>query len=246
MDFSDTTNKSGLVQAFERWTRMPDGTVTGTLLKQVTAMINAGFDMIMPRLLSYTDYIRWDDLNHTDKPVGTLTITSGQGDYKITEDDNSLDVLNFTAVSILTSTTATEYTALTRMTLDDPRAEEAISPSPDTTGVPTHWLENGNKIYLYPEPDYTKALGLKVFFEREQSYFASTDTTKEPGIPRPFHELLALYAALEWNMVNRSDDGNLISQLKERIETKNKDLDRLITLRNPTRNIMSNESISFR
>lgn len=246
MQFSDTTNKNGMIQKFEFWTRQPDGTVTGTLLKQVTALINSGFDRIMPFLLSYSDYIRWDDINHTDKPVGTLTMTSGQGDYKITEDDNALDILNFTNVKILASTTATEYTDLTRMTLDDSRVEEALSPSPATSGVPTHWLENGNKIYLYPEPNYTKAAGIKVFFEREQSYAVSTDTTKEFGIPKIFHELPVLYAALDWNRVNRSDDVGLIREIKEEIFKQENNLKNLISLRNPTKTVMTTAPISFR
>jgi len=85
--FSDTTGKTGAVQRFELLTRLPDGEVTGTLLKQVTVLINSGLDKTMPRLLSYSDYVRFDDPNHTDLPIGYVNIVSGQADYKITEDD---------------------------------------------------------------------------------------------------------------------------------------------------------------
>lgn len=241
MVFSDTTNKNGLLQSFEFWTRQPDGTVTGsaTLLKQITARINAGFDKVMPFLLSYSDYIRWDDTNHTDRPSGTLNVVSGQNDYTLTEDDNALDILNLTAVRIKTSSSATEFTSLTRMTLDDSRAENAILPNPTITGTPTHFLENAGTLFLYPEPNFSATAGMQIFFEREQSYFVSTDTTKEPGIPKPFHELLALHAALDWNKVNRSKERGLINDLKEEITRQQNKLFDLISLKNPVRIRMS-------
>lgn len=245
MVFNDTTNKNGLIQAFEFWTRMPDGTVTGTLLKQVTARINSAFDNIMPLLMSYTDYIRWDDTNHTDRPIGTLNLVSGQSDYTFGEDDNSLDILNITNVKILESSTDTEYVDLEKMTIDDDRMSDAMSPNPSNTGVPTHWLEVGNSIFLYPEPNYSATNGIKIFFEREQHYFSSTDTTEEAGIPKPFHELLALYASLDWNMVNRSEDVALITRIERRIFKKESELKKLIDLKNPTRSKITMAKISY-
>ena len=127
--FSDTTNKNGLIQIFEFWTRQPDGTVSGTLLKQVTARINSAFERIMPILLAYNDQIRWDDPNHTDAPIGRVNLVASQNDYKITEDDNSLDILNITHVRILPTATATAYTELSRITSDDSNIAEILSQS---------------------------------------------------------------------------------------------------------------------
>lgn len=235
MVFSDSTTKLGLIQQFEFWARLPDGTVTGTLLKQITGRINAAFDMLMPRLLSYSDQIRWDDTNHTDQPIGTVNMVSGQSDYKVTEDDNSLDILNLIALRIYESASGTEYKDLVRMFPDDERALEALAPNPSVSGTPTHFLETGNRIFLYPEPNYAATNGIQLFFEREQSRFASTDTTKEPGIPSPFHELLVLYPALDWILVNRAKEVALITRLEARIARKERDLDDMISLRNPTK-----------
>ena len=238
MVFSDTTAKDGLIQSFEFWTRMPDGTVTGTFLKQITGRINAAFDMLMPRLLSYSDQIRWDDVNHTDQPIGTTNLVSGQADYKITEDENSLDILNLIAVRIYDSASGTEYKKIERMLPDDERVLDALSPNPSITGIPTHFLESGNKYFLYPEPNYAATNGIQLFFEREQSYFISTDTTKEPGIPKPFHELLVLYPALDWSIIYRSKEAALITRIEARIAKKEGELDDMISLRNPTRSRM--------
>lgn len=189
----------------------------------------------MPRLLSYIDTLRWDDINHTDQPIGTTNLVSGQADYKITEDDNSLDILNFIAVRVLESAAGVEYKTLNRLYPDDERYLDALSPNPSVSGVPTHFVESGNRIYLYPEPSYAATNGIKFVFEREQSYFISTDTTKEAGIPKPFHELLVLYPALDWVLVNRAKEAALITRLEARITKKEEDLDEMISLRNPSK-----------
>jgi hypothetical protein len=232
--FSNTTDKNGLIQKFEFWARLPDGEVTGTLLKQVTDRINAAFENIMPILLSYSDFIRWDDYNHSDEPIGYVNIVSGTNAYKFSEDSNSLDILNLSKVRIKQSATATDYVELDMMKLDDPDVAEAMSPSSSNSGIPTRFLENAGKIYFDVDPDYNATNGIELFFQREQSYFVSTDTTKEPGIPKPFHELLALYAALDYVSVQRPTDTNTLTIISDRIRSKERDLRDFIDLRNPT------------
>lgn len=239
MVFSATTNKDGIIQTIEWWTRLPDGDITGTLLKQFTGRVNRAFDTIMPLLLSYSDHIRWDDTNHTDRPIGTVNIVSGQQDYTVTSDDNSLAILNLTQVRVLESASASDYVTLQRMTMDDPRVVDALSPNSSDTGVPTHYVEQGNSIFLYPKPNYAATNGIKLFFEREPAYFDSTDTTKTPGIPSPFHELLALYPALDWVSVNRPTDTNTINLIQSRISAKEQSLFDMISLRNPTKSRFS-------
>lgn len=244
--FSDTTNKNGLIQIYEFWTRQTDGTVTGTALKQATTRINAAFESIMPLLLAYNDQIRWDDLNHTDAPIGRVNLVASQNDYKITVDDNSLDILNITHVRILQSSTDTSYSDLVRIKADDPRVPEILSPDTSIRGIPSGFLELGNRLYLDILPSYSATNGIEIFFGREQSYFVSTDTTKEPGIPKPFHELLALQAALDWNEVNRTDDPNLITTLREKIKNKKTELKNFIDLRNPTDVKMTMKRVNHR
>lgn len=237
MQFNETTNLTGGIQLIERLTNMGDGAISGdaTKLKQFTAAINDGFDMIMPRLLSYTSYIRWDDINHTDQPIGTFNIVSGQSDYQVKEDDNSLDILNITRVKFLQSATETLYQDLTRMTIDNPKATNAMSPNSDEVGIPNYFLEKGNIMFLYLQPNYSATNGVKIFFEREQSYFASTDTTKEPGVPKPFQQLPFLYAAHEWLLVNKANNTTLIQRLEAKIKQKEDALDAMISKRNPVR-----------
>ena len=244
--FNNTTDKNGLIQIFERLTRMPDGTVTGTLLKQVTAQINEAFDDLMPLLLSYNDQIRWDDLNHTDAPIGRVNLVASQNDYKITEDDNSLDILNITHVRVLPSSSATRYVELERITADDPRIADILSPASTPTGIPSAFVELGNTLYLDVLPSYSATSGIEIFFGREQSYFASTDTTKEPGIPKPFHKLLPTIAAHEWALVNRTDDTNLIEGLEQKRSKHETKLKNFIDMKHPTRVTMTMRGIRHR
>ena len=245
MQFSDTVNKTGLIQSCEFWTRQGDGTITGTLLKQFTTRINSAFEKIIPLLLAYNNQIRWDDINNTDAPIGYVNLVANQNDYKITVDANSYDILTILKVRIHQSSSATPYIELKRVTSDDPDAGEILDPSVGASGVPWRFMELGNTIYLDPKPTYACTNGLEIFFGRQQQYFVSTDTTKKPGIPLPFHELLALYASLDWIMVNRTDDTNLITLLQGQINQKVNDLKSFINLRNPSRAKMTMKPISY-
>lgn len=241
MQFSDTSTKNGLIQECERWCRLGDAGISGnsTLLAEFTTRINSAFERILPILLAYNDQVRWDDLNHTDAPIGYVNLASGQNDYKITVDDNSLDILNITHVRILTSATATVYKELKRLDASDPLVTSYLSPASTETGIPSAYVELGNIIYLDVLPDYSATNGIELFFGRQQSYFLSSDTTKEPGIPLPFHRLLALIASLEWNQVNRSSETNLLTILLKEIERQEKKLESFIALRHPSRKKMT-------
>jgi len=245
--FSDTTNKNGLIQRFEFWTRHSDGDVSGTLLKQVTDRLNVAFERIMPLLLMYSDNIRWDDPNHTDAPSGTFNIAANQNDYKFEEDDNSLDILNITHVGIKTEASDTVFRGLKRIKADDSRVPTILNPDTSVTGIPSGFLELGSRIYFDVLPNYTLANGGEIIFGREQEYFsASGDDTKEAGIPKPFHELLVLYAALDWNLVNRTEDVALIIRIEAQIKKIEANLKNFIASRNPTDLFITPKRISHR
>ncbi len=238
-DLSNITNQSGLTEIVEFWARIPYGS-SGNTLREIINRINAAFERIMPILLSYSDYLRWDDPNHTDLPIGRTNIVSGQADYKFAEDDNSLDILNITNVRTLASATADQYNPMRRMTIDDIRILEAVSPNTNNSGAPTHFAELGGRIHLFPEPDYAATNGLEIFFSREQAYFTVTGTsasvTTEPGIPKPFHEVLALYAAYDIVAVNRPPDFvSLLNVIQQRIKEHERDLKNFISMQHPTK-----------
>jgi hypothetical protein len=249
MQLSDITNQSGLVEKVEFWTRLPYGS-SGNQLRTIINLINQSFERIMPILLSYSDNIRWDDPNHTDAPSGTFNITTSQNDYKFTEDDNSLDILNITKVGIKTDSTDTVFTGLERIKADDSRVPTILNPDTSVTGIPSGFLELGGIVYFDVLPNYTLADGGEIIFGREQNYFTVTGTsasvTTEPGIPKPFHELLALYAARDWIAVNRPDDGNTINLIQSKINDIERDLKNFIDAQHPTTVKITTKSIKHR
>lgn len=241
MDFSDTTGKGGIIQRCEGWCGLGDGGISGnaTLLKIFTAMVNEAFDELMPLLLSYSSHIiRWDDETNTDHPIATFNLTSGQADYTASVDDNSLAILDIKAVRILTSSSATSYTDIELITLDDDRAITAMTPNSTDVGVPTGWVKRGNTIFLTPKPNYSATSGIKILFERVQNYFASNDTTKEAGIPRIFHPLIPMIASHAWLLINRPENTALLTRLEAKTIDMKRNLRDLISQRAPSRGRM--------
>jgi hypothetical protein len=248
MQLSNTTDQSGLVQRVERLSRRPYGS-SGDELREIINDLNNAFEKIIPVLLLRNDLLRWDDINHTDKPVGTFDIVANQNDYKIATDDNSLDILNIIGVRVIHETGDTQYIDLERITPDDRRVPEILNPNTTVTGQPTGFLELGNVIYFDILPESAVTAGGEVMFQRQQAYFTVTgtsdDDTTEPGIPLPFHDLLAHYAALDWVMVNRTDDGNLINLLRSEIQRMEEDLTQFIDTRNPTHVVATTRAIDY-
>lgn len=248
MQLSETTNQSGLVQRVEKWTRRPYGS-SGDELREIINGLNRAFETVLPMLLSYNDLIRWDDTNHTDAPVGTINLVANQNDYKITVDDNSLDILNIVYVRIFADSGDTQRVDLKRITADDPRVPEILNPNTAITGTPTAYLELGNRLYLDILPDESITDGIEIGFARQQQYFTVTgtsgDDSTEAGFPLPFHELLALYAALDWNSTNRSDDTNLLIQIEKRIAKMEKNFKKFINMRNPAKARMTMKKTGY-
>lgn len=242
MEFNEDTLNTGLIQACEHWTGKDYGDISGDteLLQKFTNLLNFAFEQIMPALLTLTGFLRWDDVNNTDLPVGTFNIVSNQVGYSITTDANGLEILNITDVRILPFSGSTTYQTLDEMTADDPRAIQAMSPNPTDVGVPTHYLKRGNQIFFWPNANYAATAGGKIFFERIQQYFTATgNDTRKPGIPRIFHMLLALYASYDWVLVNKSEEATLITRLETKIAKIEQDLQNQISTRYPTRGRMT-------
>ena len=68
-------------------------------------------------------------------------------------------------------------------------------------GMPEYYDKVGDTIILYPAPaatSVTLASGLRVWFQRTADLFTTSDTTQEPGIPSPYHVLLAYYASIPY------------------------------------------------
>lgn len=255
MYLSGTTNNDGLVQYVERETGRPYGS-SGDELREIINGLNTSFDELMPILLLQADNIRWDDSNHTDAPTGTFNLVTTGNDYKFTEDDNSLDILNIVHVRVKDSATDTGFRTLKRVKANDPRVPEFLNIDTQTTGSPTEFLELGGRVYFDTICDTAITNGGEIQFGREQSYFTVTGTAgdatidgspydKEAGFPKPFHTLLGDIYSQRWLETNKSRDSK-IGLLRETIHRRKREFKNFIDSRHPSDLKLTMKPIKFR
>lgn len=198
VQFNDVSTLKGLVQIYEREMGYDDGFVSGntTRLKKFAADVNMAWDDYVSIALRSSGTWQYDDSNHTDYPIIKTNIVQGQRDYTFTTDKGGNLILDIYRVSILPSATDTKYTDITPID-EQSGAETALNTEDTTQGVPRFYDKTGNAIRFDVFPSYSATNGLKVYINREASYFTSSDTTKKPGCPGIHHRYFALKPALD-------------------------------------------------
>lgn len=198
--FSDTTTHKGIIQTIERELGFDPGTISGntTKLKQFTAEINIALDTYTEIAITSSGAWNWDDSGHSDFPIIKTNLVDGQRSYIFTTDEQSNLILDIYKVMVLPSATATEYDEIFPLDQQQKRAtdlDDDIAQEIATEGVPFRYDKTANGIFLDPIPSYNATNGLKIYINREPSYFVYTDTTKKPGVPGTHHEYFAIKVA---------------------------------------------------
>lgn len=192
IQFSDTSNLTGLIQEIERITQLGVAGISGSadLLKGFTVRINQGLDRYCYLALMGDGKWQVDDTGAADLPIGISNLVSGQQDYSFAS-----DVL--TVSKVLVKDTAGNWNELVPVDIqENNRASKSIWELPsNNAGVPRHYDKFANSVFLDPIPNYASTGGLKVVFSRNFTKFVSGDTTATPGIPSIFHPYLALYGS---------------------------------------------------
>lgn len=205
LQFSDTTNYRGIIQQIERELGYDAGDISGntTKLKHFTAEVNLAWDTYLHIALTSSGKWQFDDSNQTDYPIVYTNLVDGQRSYLFTTDEQSNLILDIFKVAILPSATATLYEEI--KPIDQQTRDHAPDMVSETTaeGVPIEYDKTANGIFLNPIPSYNATNGLKVYINREASYFATSDTTKKPGCPGIHHEYFALKAAYAFARQNQ-------------------------------------------
>jgi len=214
--YSDTTNKSGIIQLIEQNCGFNDGGVSGdsTLLAQFTGQVNATVDEILGFLFPKGGTWQLDDSNHIDHPFIYTNIFSGQRDYSFDTDEQGNVVLDIYRVMVADSGgTFAEIKARDQQTANSNNSNtDSYIDGKNTSGVPTTYDKTGNSIFLDPIPNYNYTNGLKVFINREASYFTSSDTTKKLGFASLFHEYLALKPSYNYARSNSLNNREVLKR----------------------------------
>lgn len=190
MDFSDSVNNTGIVQQTRIMARV-DANQWPTV--RIANSCNNWLDTITAYAIRSDRRFQWDDTNHTKLPEGTAQLTANTSDYSWLTDEQGNVILTLLGVSILNGS---QYTPLELIDRNDPNYDHTTFGQ--TTGTPTKYDKIAdNIIRLDKKPASTVASGLKFYFQRSPSYFAASDTTKEPGVAPTLHRGFVIASAYD-------------------------------------------------
>lgn len=183
--FNDTTNLNGLVQLYENELNYKYGDVSGntTKLKTFTAKVNEALDTYFAIAIQASGRWQLDSSTHTDYPIITTDLVSGQRDYSFTTDGSGNMILDIYKVMV-----KDEAGIYHEIFPEDQQSNgsESFYSGQNQTGVPSRYDKTGNGIFLDFIPNYNSTAGLKIFINRSPMYFTYTDTTYTAGFP--YHE----------------------------------------------------------
>jgi hypothetical protein len=181
------------------------------------------------------DNFDWDDPYKTDYPIATTPLVAGQRDYQF----DNISFLKLKRVDITYDGT-NWYRA---EPFDSATYQEGFGndDETDTNFDKAHPLYDPKSFgfWLYPRANASDvALGAKARIEYTRAYdeYVYTDTTKQPPIDRPFHDLIAIGAALKLptlpndqyqKLLGRYQQG--IAELEQYYGTRNEDFIMSIT-----------------
>lgn len=195
MVFNDTSTKAGLIQACEQKLFGDNGygVISGdsTKLLIFTNLLNRALDEVTIQILGADGQWEFDDSNYTDLPIGTTNIVSGQRDY-------TLSVSHLKILKVLIKGNDDIWNVVPTIDIAEENARFYSENNTGNSGTPNKVDKLANTIFLDPVPDYSKTAGLKIYYQREPSYFSTTDTTKTPGFASIFHELVVDHAVYKY------------------------------------------------
>ena len=207
--FSDTTNKSGIIQQLERKCGFNDGDISGNTLRmaQFTADINLAMDNVAAKIFKLGGTWQFDDSNHTGYPIITTDLVAGQRDYSFTTDDAGNLILGIYKVMVLENGKYKDLTPVDQQSQTEDVA--SLTDGVDLEGSVYRYDKTANGIFLDLVPTADVTGGLKVFINRESTYFTVSDTTKKPGFDGLVHEYLVYEVAYKYardkRLANKND-----------------------------------------
>ncbi len=107
----------------------------------------------------------YDDSNHTDYPIITTNLVSGQRDYAYTADGSSNLILDIYKVLVMDTSGVYQEVPQVNMQLD--RETESFNDGVGVTGQPTKYSRTGNGILFDVLPNYSQTNGIKILINRE-------------------------------------------------------------------------------
>jgi len=207
MDFSNTTTNDGIVQDVDFLVNSNRATFP---LTSIASSANRASDEVVSIILGCDGRWQYDDTNYTDLPIGVTNLVANQQDYSF--DPEQIDVTRvevkdpngswlFLTPMDQKDLNPTSYAQLPTGGLGGSSVNGynySLTDFMSVAGTPIYYDKIANSIFLYPKPSYNSTGGLKVYFQRKPSYFASTDTTKQPGFAKHLHRIISFKVAYDY------------------------------------------------
>jgi len=191
--------------------------------------INLALDKVWDIILPNMGTWQLDDSNQTDYPIITTNLVSGQRDYSFVTDEQGNLILDIYKVMVADSNGA--YSEIFPVDVQSQSDTSGFYDGQNKTGKPTRYDKTANGIFLDLIPSYNYTNGLKIYINREASYFTVSDTTKKPGFAGIYHEYLALRPSYMYAYRNGLTNVNILKQemlemeqaIKENYANRSKD-----------------------
>ncbi len=145
---------------------------------------------------------QWDDYNNSNLPIATTGLITDQQDYKL-----QTDHLEVTRMEVLDNNPTPTWHKLIPIDQAD-IVGQSMTSFMSSSGLPIYYDKIGASVFLYPAPNYTQASSLKLYFQRQPSYFVTSDTTKIPGFNSLYHDLIPLWISYNFAMANGKSNAN--------------------------------------
>lgn len=207
LQFSDTTNKDGIVQKIQDACGLISATTNSYPLKRIAKDVNSALDEYFAIAEKNSNKIKVDDTNHSSEPAFLINLVSGTQRYTFNTDAASNQITRVDRVDILRADGSSKRLIFK----NKEEITEGIASYKATAGEPEEYYIEGEEVVLFPKPNYNSTSGLKLFDTRSPSYFASTDTTKVAGILNRFHDYLWIRPSYFWCLLK---DQNRARNLK--------------------------------
>lgn len=195
--FSNSSLKSGIVELIDDIVKTNSSTYP---LANKVRDINLAIDKAYSIIFKAAGTWNFDDANFTDYPIISTNLVSGQRDYSFVKDASGNVILDI--YKVLVANSAGVYSEIAPYDVQSQDTIKTFTDGANTGGIPTKYDKTANGIFLDFVPNYNYANGLKVYINREGSYFTAADTTKMPGFAGLFHRYLALEAAYQYAVRN--------------------------------------------
>lgn len=199
MVFSNTTDLNGVIQRCEDYTGIGNGNISGdsVTFKKFAANVNEALYDIIVEVMKAQDEFDWDDFGKSDYPIGFAALSTNR-DYTL---PSSLGFLTIKRLDITwDGTTYYQATPIDSAQMHFGLGNDANEDANFSLTEP-RYDPKANGFWLYPKATQAQVdagAKFRIEFTREFTEFTSSDSTDEPPLDRPFHDLVAVGASLKW------------------------------------------------